>query len=154
MPVNKLILVGRVGQTPEITYHSWGAVCNFSVAVNKKYKDKGSGELVEKTDWFRVSTFNRQAETCAEYLLKGSEVYVEGPMESRTSVKDGVTHPAWEVKASGVTFLGGKKEAPDERQDPISEAKELFMPPPTQKTAESSRQYAPAPYPGSTYNER
>ena len=150
MSVNKLILIGRVGQVPEITYHPWGAVCNFSIAVNKKYKDMKSGELVEKTDWFRISAFIRQAETCAEYLLKGAEVYVEGPIESRTYEKDGVTHTAWEVKANSVTFLGGKKEAQGENG---SQQEPMFMPPP-QQAEEPKRQHAPAPYPGSTYNGR
>ena len=81
--INKVILVGNLGADPELRYTGSGtAVCNFNVATNESYKDR-EGNLVEKTEWHRVVAWDRPAEICAEYLKKGSQVYIEGKLRTR-----------------------------------------------------------------------
>lgn len=82
--VNKVILVGNLGQDPETRYMpSGGAVTNISVATSESWKDKQSGEPQERTEWHRVAFFNRLAEIAGEYLRKGSKVYIEGSLRTR-----------------------------------------------------------------------
>jgi len=82
--VNKVILVGNLGNDPEIKYMpSGGAVANLSIATSSSWKDKNTGEMNEKTEWHRVVFFNRLAEIAGEYLRKGSQVYVEGRLQTR-----------------------------------------------------------------------
>ena len=82
--VNKVILVGNLGQDPEIKYMPSGqAVCNISIATTESWNDKNSGEKVEKTEWHRVVFFRRLAEIAGEYLRKGSQVYIEGRLQTR-----------------------------------------------------------------------
>jgi single-strand DNA-binding protein len=81
--VNKVILIGNVGKDPEVRYTQGGdAVCNFSLATTEKWKDK-SGEKQEKTEWHRLTAFQRSAEVLGEYLKKGSSVYIEGKLSTR-----------------------------------------------------------------------
>ncbi len=82
--VNKVILIGNLGQDPEIRYMPNGnAVANVSVATSESWKDKNSGEMQERTEWHRVVFFRRLAEIVGEYLKKGSKVYVEGRLQTR-----------------------------------------------------------------------
>ncbi len=82
--VNKVILVGNLGQDPETRYMpSGGAVTNCSLATTAAWKDKQTGEQVEKTEWHRLVFFNRLAEIAGEYLKKGSQIYVEGELQTR-----------------------------------------------------------------------
>lgn len=82
--VNKVIIVGSLGQDPETRYMTSGnAVTNISVATSEKWKDKTTGQPVEKTEWHRIIFFNRLAEIAGEYLKKGSKVYVEGSLRTR-----------------------------------------------------------------------
>ena len=82
--VNKAIIVGTLGQDPEVRYTAnGGAVANISVATNENWRDKTTGEAQERTEWHRVSFFNRLAEIAGEYLRKGSKVYVEGALQTR-----------------------------------------------------------------------
>ena len=82
--INKVILVGNLGQDPEIRYTADGRpIANFSVATSETWKDKNSGERREKTEWHRVVVFGRLAEICGEYLSKGRQVYVEGKLQTR-----------------------------------------------------------------------
>jgi single-strand DNA-binding protein len=82
--INKVILVGNLGQDPEVKYMpSGGAVCNITLATTDSWKDKNSGEKKERTEWHRVVFFNRLAEIAGEYLRKGSQVYVEGRLQTR-----------------------------------------------------------------------
>jgi len=102
--LNKVMIVGNVGKEPELRYTPAGhAVCNFSVAVNSKYKEE------ETTEWFRVTAWAKLAETCNQYLEKGRQVYVEGRLQTRTWEKDdGTTAYRTEVIANQVVFLGTK----------------------------------------------
>ncbi len=82
--VNKVILVGTLGQDPDTRYTpSNAAVANLSIATNETWKDKQTGEQKEKTEWHRVVMFNRLAEIATEYLRKGSQVYIEGKIQTR-----------------------------------------------------------------------
>ncbi|EEZ80455.1 MAG: single-stranded DNA-binding protein [uncultured Candidatus Thioglobus sp.] len=82
--VNKVILVGRLGQDPDVKYTADGrAIANISIATSDTWKDKNTGEKQERTEWHRVVFFGKLAEIVAEYLKKGSQVYVEGKLQTR-----------------------------------------------------------------------
>lgn len=82
--VNKVILVGNLGQDPEVRYMpNGGAVTNITLATSESWRDKQTGELKEKTEWHRVVLFGKLAEVAAEYLRKGSQVYIEGALQTR-----------------------------------------------------------------------
>lgn len=108
--INKVILVGRLGQDPEVRYTPDGtAVTTFSVATSREWNDKNSGERKEQTEWHRIVTFRKLAEICGQYLSKGRQVYVEGRMQTRSwEDKDGVKRYTTEVVADTVQFLGSK----------------------------------------------
>ncbi|MFH0726087.1 MAG: single-stranded DNA-binding protein [Pseudomonadota bacterium] len=107
--VNKVILVGNLGADPEMKYLPSGdAVCNFNIATSESWKDKDSGDKKEKTEWHRIVTFRKLAEICGKYLSKGSMVYVEGKLQTRSWEKDGVTRYTTEIIASEMTMLGSK----------------------------------------------
>jgi len=106
--MNKALIIGRLGQDPETRYTANGdAVTNFSVATSEKYTDK-SGEKVEKTEWHRVVAWKRLAEICGQYLKKGSQVFVEGKIQTRSwEDRDGNKKYTTEVMAQSVEFLSG-----------------------------------------------
>ena len=107
--INKVILVGNLGQDPELRYTGSGtAVCNLRLATNESYKDAG-GEWVERTEWHSIVAWSRLAEICNEYLHKGSQVYFEGSLQTRNyEDKDGNTRYVTEVKAREMMMLGGR----------------------------------------------
>lgn len=107
--VNKVILVGNLGRDPEMRYLPSGeAVANLALATTDKYKDK-SGQLVESTEWHRVSFFGRTAEICGQYLKKGSQVYVEGSIRTRKYTdKDGIEKYSTEIRGDRMQMLGSK----------------------------------------------
>ncbi|MBS1961068.1 MAG: single-stranded DNA-binding protein [Bdellovibrionales bacterium] len=112
MSVNKVILVGRLGQNPEVRYTPSGsAVANFSVATNEAWTDK-SGQKQERTEWHRIVVWGKLAELCSQYLAKGRQCYVEGRLQTREwTDKDGVKKYSTEVQAQTVQFLGGERGA-------------------------------------------
>jgi len=111
--VNKVILIGNLGQDPELT-GSGTAVCNMRLATNENYKDR-EGNLVEKTEWHNVVAWDRLAEICNEYLQKGSQVYFEGSLQTRSwEDRDGNTRYTTEVKAREMRFL-------DQRESPMDD---------------------------------
>lgn len=82
--VNKVILIGHLGQDPEIRYMpNGGAVASLTLATSESWRDKQSGEMREKTEWHRVCIFGKLAEVAGEYLKKGSQVYIEGSLQTR-----------------------------------------------------------------------
>lgn len=107
--VNKVILVGNLGKDPESRFlPDGGAVCNFSLATTDKWKDK-SGEQQERTEWHRISTFNKLAEICGEYLKKGSQVYIEGRLQTRKwQDKEGQDRYTTEIVADRMQMLGSR----------------------------------------------
>lgn len=109
--VNKVIVVGRLGQDPEIRYMPDGtAVANFSVATSDEWRDKQTGEKKERTEWHRIVAWRGLGEICGKYLSKGRQVYVEGKLQTRSWEKDGVTRYTTEIVAATVEFLGGRDE--------------------------------------------
>lgn len=107
--VNRAIIIGRLGQDPEVKYFQDGsAVCNFSVATSQEWKDKATGEKREKTEWHRIVAFRKLAELCAQYLAKGRQVYIEGRLQTRQWEKEGQTHYTTEIVANNLVFLGGR----------------------------------------------
>ncbi|APV49801.1 single-stranded DNA-binding protein [Betaproteobacteria bacterium GR16-43] len=108
--VNKVILVGNLGRDPETRYMpEGGAVTNISIATTDTWKDKTSGEKQEKTEWHRVAFFGRLAEIAGEYLKKGSQVYVEGRLQTREWEKDGVKRYTTEIIADRMQMLGSRQ---------------------------------------------
>ncbi len=109
--VNKVILIGNLGQDPELRYTGSGtAVCNIRLATNESYKD-ASGQLVERTEWHTVVAWSRLAEICAEYLKKGSQVYFEGSLQTRSyEDREGNTKYVTEIKAREMMMLSGRPE--------------------------------------------
>lgn len=109
--VNKAIIVGNLGRDPEVRYMPDGtAVANFSVATSEQWTDKQSGEKKERTEWHRIVAWRRLGEICGEYLSKGSQVYVEGKLQTRSWEQDGVTRYTTEIYATTVQFLGGRND--------------------------------------------
>jgi single-strand DNA-binding protein len=108
--VNKVIVVGNLGQEPEVRYMpSGGAVTNISVATSESWKDKESGESTERTEWHRIVFFNRLAEIAGEYLKKGSKVFIEGSLRTRKwEDKDGQNRYTTEIVAKEMQMLDSK----------------------------------------------
>ena len=108
--VNKVILVGNLGQDPEVRYlPSGGAVTNISIATTDTWKDKETGEKKERTEWHRVVFFARLAEIVGEYLKKGSQVYVEGRLQTKKwQDKEGRDRYTTETVAERMQMLGGR----------------------------------------------
>ena len=106
--VNKVIVVGRLGSDPDTRYMPSGsAVTNVSVATSESWKDKETGEKQEKTEWHRVVFFNRLAEIASEYLKKGSQIYVEGRLQTRKwEDKEGNEKWTTEIVANQMQMLG------------------------------------------------
>ncbi|PID78481.1 MAG: single-stranded DNA-binding protein [Gammaproteobacteria bacterium] len=118
--VNKAILIGNLGRDPEMRYTQDGTpVCSFSIATSINWKDRVTGEKREKTEWHRIVSFRGLAEVCARYLKKGSKVFIEGSLQTRSYEKEGVTHYITEIVANEMTMLdsapkssGGYESAP------------------------------------------
>ena len=110
--VNKVILVGNLGRDPETrTFPSGDQVCNVTLATTDKWKDKQSGEMREATEWHRLVFNGRLAEIAAQYLRKGSQIYVEGAIRTRKyQDKDGVEKYATDIRVDQMQMLGGKPE--------------------------------------------
>jgi single-strand DNA-binding protein len=107
--VNKVILVGNLGNDPETRYMPDGnAVTNITVATSINWKDRDSGESKERTEWHRVVFFRRLAEIAGEYLKKGSKVYVEGSLRTRQWEKEGQKHYTTEIVASEMQMLDSR----------------------------------------------
>lgn len=108
--INKVILVGNLGADPDTRYMpNGGAVTNLSLATSESWKDKQTGEPKERTEWHKVAMFGRLAEISAEYLRKGSQVYIEGKIRTRKwQDKDGNDRWTTEVIADEMQMLGGR----------------------------------------------
>ena len=112
MAINKVILIGNLGQNPEVRYSPSGqAIVNLSIATSEAWTDK-NGQKQEKTEWHRVVVFGKLAELCSQYLAKGRQAYIEGKLQTRSwQDKDGQTRYTTEVVAQSVQFLGGNAGA-------------------------------------------
>ena len=108
--VNKVILVGNLGRDPEIRYSANGqAIANVNIATSESWKDKNTGEKQEKTEWHRIVFFGRLAEIVGEYLKKGSQIYVEGRLQTRKwQDKEGKDRYTTEIVANEMQMLGSR----------------------------------------------
>ena len=108
--VNKVILVGNLGRDPEVRYSPNGqAIANVNIATSESWKDKNTGEKQERTEWHRIVFFGRLAEIAGEYLKKGSQIYVEGRLQTRKwQDKDGNDRYTTEVVAGDMQMLGSR----------------------------------------------
>jgi len=111
--INKVIIVGNVGQDVAMKYTATGAaIANITVATSESWNDKKTGEKVEKTEWHRVVAFQRLAEIMGEYLTKGSQVYIEGKLQTRKwQDKEGQDRYTTEIVADNMLLLGSKPKA-------------------------------------------
>ncbi|MFO0143945.1 MAG: single-stranded DNA-binding protein [Betaproteobacteria bacterium] len=111
--INKVILIGNLGRDPETRYTADGAaITNVSIATTDSWKDKASGEKKEVTEWHRVVFFDRLAEVAGEYLRKGSQVYVEGRLQTRKwTDKEGQERYTTEIRADRMQMLGSRQGA-------------------------------------------
>lgn len=112
--VNKVILVGTLGQDPEVRYLPNGnAVTSISLATSEQWTDKRSGQKVERTEWHRVVLFGKVAEITGEYARKGSQIYIEGKLQTREWEKDGIKRYSTEVivdMQGTMQLLGGRPQ--------------------------------------------
>jgi single-strand DNA-binding protein len=124
--VNKVILVGNLGQDPEVKYMpSGGAVANITIATSESWKDKNTGEDKQKTEWHRVVIFGKLAEIAGEYLRKGSQVYIEGQLKTRKwqdqSGQDRYTTEVVVQGFNGVMQILGVKSQGGQPQQPAQQ---------------------------------
>lgn len=126
--VNKVILLGRLGQDPELKYTPAGsAVCNFSLATSESYTDK-AGAKQDKTEWHRVVVWGKLAELCDKYLNKGSQAFIEGNLQTRSwENKEGVKQYTTEINARSVQFIGAKSDS-DSNQEQTQEVDTSSIP--------------------------
>ncbi len=122
--INKVILIGHVGQDPEVKYTSSGvAVANFSVATSEEWTDKNTGEKQKRTEWHRIVAWRRLGEICGEYLRKGKQVYVEGRLETRAwEDRDGNKRYTTEIIANQMQMLGPAAERAPRPAEPAGES--------------------------------
>jgi single-strand DNA-binding protein len=116
--VNKVILVGNLGKDPEVKYTPSGmAVANFSIATNENFKDK-SGQWQERTEWHNVVAFQKLAEIVGEYVKKGTKIYIEGRLQTRSwdDKESGQKRYKTEILANELVLLGGRGEAGGESE--------------------------------------
>ena len=144
--VNKVILVGNLGNDPEIRYMPNGsAVANITIATSESWRDKASGEQKEKTEWHRVALFGKLAEVAGEYLRKGSQIYIEGQLQTRKwQDQSGQDRFTTEVVVQGfngvMQMLGGKTQGGNQQQAPQQQQRQPMQQP---QQAPQQQQYAP-----------
>lgn len=131
--LNKVILIGNLGRDPETRYMTNGdAVCNFSVATSENWTDRNSGQRQERTEWHNIVLYRKLAEIAGQYLKKGSQVYLEGKIQSRKYTdKNGIERTAYEIIGSEMKMLGGKTEG-------SSESANTAEPPPPPRRQDSA----------------
>jgi single-strand DNA-binding protein len=156
--VNKVILVGNCGGDPESRFlPSGGAVANVTMATSETWKDKSTGQAQERTEWHRVVFFNRLAEIVGEYVKKGSKIYIEGSLRTRSWEQDGVKRYATEIVASEMQMLDSRGASADSGQYDNSygqgqpEPSQSYNAPQQQREPARSNQ-APAPAPSNFNN--
>jgi single-strand DNA-binding protein len=127
--INKAILVGNLGREPDIRFTSNGeAIANLAVATSESWKDKNTGEKIEKTEWHRVVVFGKLADVCQKYLHKGSKIFVEGKLQTRKWDKNGVDTYTTEVVLSGwncTLMMLDSKGDPVEPSEEVSESPKI-----------------------------
>ncbi len=144
--VNKVILVGNCGRDPEIRYLPSGqAVANVSVATSSRRKDKNSGEMIEDTQWHRVTFYDRLAEIAGEYVKKGRPIYVEGRLKyGKYTDKDGIEKNTVDIIATEMQLLGGREGMGGPDEDGGGGAPRRSAPPAQRQAPAAAPRQAPA----------
>ncbi len=106
--INRVLIIGRVGDNPRVNQSSNGTITNVSVATNEQWKDKQTGEQKERVEWHRIVFFGRLAEIVGQYVVKGSQIYVSGALRTREWNKEGVTHRTTEIVGAEMQMIGSK----------------------------------------------
>ncbi|RMU46084.1 Single-stranded DNA-binding protein [Pseudomonas savastanoi pv. glycinea] len=154
--VNKVILVGTCGQDPEVRYLPNGnAVTNLSLATSEQWTDKQSGQKVEKTEWHRVSMFGKVAEIAGEYLRKGSQVYIEGKLQTREWEKDGIKRYTTEIVVDmqgTMQLLGGRPQGDQQAQGGVPTSVSRPQQSRPQPGPQSNPESRPVPQPASDFD--
>ncbi len=152
--VNKVILVGNLGRDPEIRYMPSGEpVANITIATSSKYKNK-SGEMVEETEWHRVTFFGKLAEIAGQYLKKGRSVYVEGRLKTRKYTdKDGIEKYATDIVANEMQMLGSREGMGEPSGDDGGGYAPRSAPAPRAPAAPQAERQAPAPKPAGGFDD-
>lgn len=154
--VNKVILIGTLGRDPEMRFMPNGdAVCTLSIATDEGYKDKNTGQKVDKTEWHRIVAFRRLAEIMGEYLKKGSKAYIEGKLQTREWEKDGIKRYSTEIVANDMTMLdnrnsnaGGAQAAAEQsyaQSQPQQPSRQPAQPQRQSQSQAPAQQQPPAP---------
>ena len=130
--VNKVILIGNVGQEPEVRVmpNSNNSVCNLSIATGDSWRDRNSGETQERTEWHRVVMFNRLAEVARDYLKKGSKVYLEGSLRTKKwQDNNGQTRYTTEINATEMVMLDRRGEAGGDQPQAMGQSAPAYAAP-------------------------
>lgn len=139
--INKVILIGTLGRDPEMRYLPNGnAVCSASLATDEGYKDRNTGQQVDKTEWHRVEAFGRLAEVMGEYLKKGSKIYVEGKLRTDEYEKDGIKRYSTKIIANEMTMLDSRNAGGDNMGDGYGQNPAMAAP--QQAAPQAQPQYA------------
>ena len=109
--VNKVILIGRVGNEPDIKVIGEKKVANFSFATSETYKDKNSGDKIENTEWHNIVIWGGLADVVESYVHKGDQLYLEGKLMTRKWEKEGITYSRTEIVCNQMQMLGGKDKS-------------------------------------------
>lgn len=138
--INKVILIGNLGNDPDIRYTASGAaVANISLATAESWRDKDSGEQQERTEWHRIVFFGRLAEIAGEYLRKGSQIYVEGRLQTRKwQDKEGNDKYTTEIVGNEMQMLGGRGGSSNNYNDNAPSQKPASKPAPQPATSGAS----------------
>lgn len=160
MSLNKVMLIGNLGRDPEVRYMPNGeAVANFSIATSESWNDRQSGQRVERTEWHNITMYRRLAEIAGQYLKKGSQVYIEGRIQSRKYTdKDGIERTAYDIIGNEMKMLGSRNASAGGAPFDDSNAYQSAPPaPPAQSyTAEppaAPRRQAPAAAPATPVDD-
>ena len=133
--LNQVQLIGRLGRDPEVRYMPNGeAVCNFSIATSESWNDRQTGQRTERTEWHNITLYRRLAEVAGQYLRKGSQVYIEGKIQSRKYIgKDGIERTAYEIIGSEMKMLGDTSGGAQQQTTPPAQ-NQTPTPPPQRQT--------------------
>ena len=140
------MVMGNVGTDPEVRYAPSGsAIANISIATSESWKDKQSGEMQERTEWHRVVCFDRLAEICGQYLRKGSRIYIEGSLRTRSWEQDGQKRYATEIVGREMMMLDGRGETDMGAQAPMQPRSQSAAAPQQQGAQQPVSQPMPDP---------
>lgn len=145
MSLNKVILIGNLGKDPEVRYMPNGdPVCNFSIATSENWTDKNTGNRVERTEWHNIVLYRRLAEVAGQYLRKGSQVYIEGKIQSRKYTdKNGIERLAYEIIGSEMQMLGSRQAGGTHYEEYQAPSKPSYTPPPAYEAEQAAPPAAP-----------